>query len=68
MPLNHQLHDPYAVFRSSNTPAGLYARQKWLSESSTPEWKEDFAVAVDRLIRGQSADGLWQGAAIFQGW
>lgn len=55
---------PYAVFLSSNTPAGLYARQKWLGESSTPEWKEDFAAAVDELLRGQSADGLWQGAAI----
>jgi hypothetical protein len=52
------------VFRSSNTPAGLYARQKWLGESSTPEWKEDFTAAVDKLVRGQSADGLWQGTAI----
>jgi hypothetical protein len=64
MPLNHQFQDPYAVFRSSNTPAGLYARQKWLGESSTPEWKEDFAATVDTLVRGQSADGLWQGQAI----
>jgi hypothetical protein len=35
MLFNHQVHDPYAVFRSSTTPVGLYARQKWLDESST---------------------------------
>jgi hypothetical protein len=64
MPYIHQLHDPYAVFRSSKTPAGLYARQKWLVESPMPQWKEDFAAAVAELVRGQSADGLWQGAAI----
>lgn len=64
MPFNHQIHDPYAVFRSSTTPVGLYARQKWLGESSTPQWKEDFAAAVAELVRGQSADGLWQGSVI----
>ncbi len=64
MPFNFQLHDPYAVFRSSTTPAGLYARKKWLGESSTPQWKEDFAAAVAALVRGQSADGLWRKSAI----
>lgn len=59
IPFKHQLHDPYAVFRSSTTPAGLYARQKWLGEASTPQWKEDFAAAVAELVRGQSKDGLW---------
>lgn len=63
-PFNHPLHDPYAVFRSSTTPAGLYARQKWLGESSTPQWKEDFAAAVTELVRGQSEDGLWRKSAI----
>jgi hypothetical protein len=64
MPLHHQVQDPYAVFRFSSTPAGLYARQKWLGESSTPEWQDDYTTAVDNLVRGQSADGLWPGAAI----
>ena len=64
MPFNHQMHDPYAVFRSCTTPVGLYARKKWLGESSTPQWKEDFAGAVAELVRGQSADGLWQGSVI----
>ncbi len=64
MPFHHQLHDPYAVFRSSTTPADLYARQKWLGESSTPQWKEDFTAAVTELVRGQSEDGLWRKSAI----
>ena len=64
MPFTHQLHDPYAVFRSSTTPAGLYARQKWLGEAWTPQWKEDFTAAVAELFRGQSEDGLWRKSAI----
>ena len=64
MPFDHRVRDPYAVFCSSTTPAGLYARQKWLGESSTPQWKEDFAAAVAELVRGQSTDGLWRGSAI----
>jgi hypothetical protein len=64
MPYHHQVHDPYAVFRSSYTPVGLYARQKWLGESSTPQWKEDFATPVGELAQGQSSDGLWRGAAM----
>ena len=64
MPYNHQVRDPYAVFRTSTTPVGLYARQKWLGESSTPQWKEDFANKVAELVRGQSADGLWRRSAM----
>jgi hypothetical protein len=64
MSLDPRVRDPYAVFRSSTTPAGLYARQKWLGESSTTQWKEDFAAAVADLVRGQSTDGLWRGSAI----
>ena len=64
MSFNHSLHDPYAVFRSSTTPAGLYARQNWLGESSTPQWKEDFAAAVAELVPEQSEDGLWRKSAI----
>jgi hypothetical protein len=64
MPPETLVHDPYAVFRSSATPAGLYARQKWLDESSTASWKADFAAAVAELYRGQSADGLWRKSAI----
>ena len=35
-------HDPFQVFRVSKTPAGIYARQKWLGEADTPEWQRDF--------------------------
>ena len=58
------LHEPYDVFRSSITPAALYARQKWLGESSTAKWQADFAAAVAELYQGQSADGLWQGSPV----
>jgi hypothetical protein len=64
MSLDPRVRDPYAVFRSSTTPAGLYARQKWLGESSTPQWKEDFAAAVAELVRGQSGTGCGGGSAI----
>ena len=40
-------YDPYQIFRLSKTPAGLYARQKWLGEVETPQWKSDFQ---ERLI------------------
>ncbi len=57
-------HWPYAIFRSSRTPPGLYARQKWLQEASSPRWKADFDATVSGLFRGQSDDGLWSGSPI----
>ena len=57
-------HWPYTIFRSSRTPPGLYARQKWLQEGSSPLWKADFDAVVTGLYRGQSDDGLWSGSAI----
>jgi hypothetical protein len=53
-------HDPYQVFRSSQTPAGLYARQKWLDEANTPTWQTDFDETVKALFAGQLPDGSWQ--------
>jgi hypothetical protein len=35
-------YDPYQIFRFSKTPIGLYARQKWLGEADTDQWKIDF--------------------------
>lgn len=52
------------VFRDSTTPAGLYARQKWLVESRTLSWQHDFQHRVSDLFNGQSADGSWQGSAL----
>ncbi len=57
-------HWPYAIFRSSRTPPGLYARQKWLQEASSPLWKTDFDTTVSGLFRGQSNEGLWSGSPI----
>lgn len=37
-------HDPYQAFRSSKTPAGIYARPKWLGEAESPQWKIDFQM------------------------
>ena len=51
--------DPFRVFRESRTPAGLYARQKWLGEADTPEWQDDFQRTVSALLEGQSGDGSW---------
>ena len=60
-----RLHQwPYAIFRSSRTPSGLYARQKWLQEASSPLWKADFDATVSDLFRGRSDDGLWSGSPI----
>jgi len=53
-------HDPYTVFRSSNTPAGLYARQKWLGQKSDARWKAAFQQCVDNLLARQLSDGSWK--------
>jgi hypothetical protein len=52
-------YDPYQVFRFSKTPAGLYARQKWLGEAETPQWKTDFQEMVTALLADQLPDGSW---------
>jgi hypothetical protein len=51
--------DPYQVFRFSRTPAGLYARQKWLGEAQRSQWKMDFQETVSLLVANQSHDGSW---------
>ena len=53
-------HDPYQVFRGSQSPAGLYARQKWLDEADTRAWQSDFKEKVNTLFAGQMPDGSWQ--------
>jgi len=52
-------HNPYQIFKASKTPAGLYARQKWLGESDTSEWQDDFHETVLSPMNGQSDDGSW---------
>lgn len=53
-------YNPYQIFTASKTPAGLYARQKWLGESGTRQWKNDFQETVSKLIADQAGDGSWQ--------
>ena len=57
-------HDPYHVFRSSQTPAGLYARQKWLEEAGTPSWQTDFNEKVKALLADQWPDGSWEQSSL----
>jgi hypothetical protein len=52
-------HNPFQVFQASKTPAGLYARQKWLGESDTSEWQDDFHETTRSLMKGRSDDGSW---------
>ena len=53
-------HNPFQIFHDSKTPAGLYARQKWLGEESTLSWQNDFKSCVDALFVGQLPNGSWQ--------
>jgi len=48
MPRLHLRYDPYRIFRSSRTPPGLYARQKWLHEEtkSRPEIYPDGLLSI----------------------
>ena len=57
-------YDPYQIFRSSKTPPGLYARQKWLGETGTPRWESDFRETVAALMADQLPDGSWQHATV----
>ena len=57
-------YDPHQVFRFSKTPVGLYARQKWLGEAETPQWKIDFKQTVSVLLADQLPDGSWSRSTI----
>lgn len=52
-------YDPCQIFAQSKSPAGLYARKKWLGEAESPAWQNDFNETVASLLDGQSADGSW---------
>ncbi len=51
--------DPFQVFEQSKTPAGLYARKKWLDEGNHSSFQDDFDETVRLLLSGQSPDGSW---------
>jgi hypothetical protein len=51
--------DPYGCFAASTSPAGLYARQKWLGQEGDKLWQTDFNECTASLLRGQLRDGSW---------
>jgi hypothetical protein len=51
--------DPYSIFVRNKTPAGLYARKKWLQNGHRIGYQRDFADTVGYLLSGQSPDGSW---------
>jgi len=53
---------PLTVFANSRTPAGLYARQKWLGASGSRSWHTDFDVTVAAIMADQLPDGSWSGS------
>ena len=57
-------HNPYTPFASSQSPVGIYARQRWLGQELTPRWKVDFQKAAQKLLAGQFPDGSWGGSII----
>ena len=57
-------YDPLQIFKASKTPAGLYARQKWLDESGTEQWQDDFHETLHSLMSGQSDDGSWNASPL----
>lgn len=58
------LYDPLSVFKSSRTPAGLYARQKWLGEVNSSDWRSDFQHTVTELLAEQSTEGSWDNSVV----
>lgn len=51
--------NPFSIFTASRSPAGLYARQRWLGEADTALWKRDSHETIHSLQDKQSADGSW---------
>lgn len=52
-------NNPLEIFKASKTPAGIYARKKWLDEAETSSFQNDFKETVATLMTGQSANGSW---------
>ena len=53
-------YNPLLIFKASKSPAGLYARRKWLGEDKDSAWQSDFRESVRSLAEGQAADGSWE--------
>ncbi len=51
--------DPFQIFQNSLTPAGLYARKKWLDQGIGKNWQSDYNRTVSELLHRQADDGSW---------
>jgi len=51
--------DPFQIFKESRTPAGLYARKKWLGQGEEKGWQGDTHTTVSELFKGQAGNGSW---------
>jgi hypothetical protein len=51
--------DPFQIFQNSRTPAGLYARKKWLDQGREKSWQGDYGKTVSELLKGQAGNGSW---------
>jgi hypothetical protein len=51
--------DPFQIFQNSQTPAGLYARKKWLDQGRKKIWQSDYNKTVSELLQGQAGNGSW---------
>jgi Squalene-hopene cyclase C-terminal domain len=51
--------DPFQIFQNSRTPAGLYARKKWLDQGREKGWQKDYNKTVSDLLKGQEGNGSW---------
>jgi hypothetical protein len=56
--------NPFLVFKESKSPAGLYARKRWLGEADTLLWKKDFNDTKNSLMAEQTADGSWNASTL----
>lgn len=56
--------DPYACFAASTSPAGLYARQKWMGKEGDSLWQADSAECTASLLHGQFQNGSWDSSFI----
>ena len=51
--------DLFQIFQNSRTPAGLYARKKWLDQGREKSWQQDTHRTVSGLLQGQAGNGSW---------
>jgi len=57
-------YNPFDIFTSSTTPAGLYARRNWLHEQTAATLKADFQETVIGLLSSQASDGSWDHSVV----